>query len=198
LPSRVARFQGIITLQAALFTSSREQLIKALIAQAARLRAMMEKHYHGKIDWHTDLVYSNGILRESRTIDAKGIQHQTYFNGKGSVLLTGCIKTVSRQELNTAIHSHDHETVSWVNYVGSHEGFHYIRHGHAIGVDTYRIAESDFKIDDPFPLTKNERKWRTLKKSWDLWGCTELRTNSQQNAASLPCATQTGHSEKDH
>lgn len=121
------------------------------------------------------------------------------------LLLTGCVKTVNRQELDAAIHSHDHETVSWVSYVGSKDGFHYIRHGHTIGSDIYRIAESDLKIDNPFPLTKDEGKWRTLKTNWEFWGPQTITTNthvsitiitnSQQSGAPLPRAPQAGHSE---
>lgn len=99
------------------------------------------------------------------------------------LLVTGCVKTVNRQELDDAIHSHDHETVSWVSYAGSQDGFHYVRHGHTTGSDIYRIAESDLKIDGPFPLTKDEGKWRTLKKHWELWGSPAnitIITNSQQ------------------
>jgi len=114
------------------------------------------------------------------------------------LLVTGCVKTVNRQELDAAIHSHDHETVSWVSYAGSKDGFHYIRHGHTIGSDIYRIAESDLKIDVPFPLTNDEGKWRTLKKHGEFWGSPvniTIITNSQQGVAPLPRAPQAGHSE---
>ena len=111
------------------------------------------------------------------------------------LLLTGCVKTVNRQELDAAIHSHEHETVSWVSYAGSKDGFHYIQHGHTIGSDNYRIAESDLKIDNPFPLTKDEGKWRTLKKNWELWGTLTIITNSKQGAAPLPSAPQAWPSE---
>jgi hypothetical protein len=111
------------------------------------------------------------------------------------LLLTGCVKTVNRQELDAAIHSYDHETVSWVSYVGSKDGFHYIRHGDTIGSDMYRIAESDLNIDRPFSLTKNEGQWRTLKKNWEFWGTRAIITNSQQCGAPLPRAPQAGHSE---
>lgn len=87
-----------------------------------------------------------------------------------TLLLTGCVKTVSRQELDAAIHSRDHETVSWVRYAGSKDGYHYIFHGRTIGSDMYRIAESGLKIDAPFPLTKDQGKWRTLKQNGEIWG----------------------------
>ena len=128
------------------------------------------------------------------------------------LLLAGCVKTVNRPELYAAIHSHDRETASWVSYIGSKDGFHYIRHGHTLGSDIYRIAESDLKIDDPFPLTKDEGKWRNLKENGEFWGkngkffgkltistnshvSITIITNNQQSGTPLPRAPQVGHSE---
>ena len=96
-----------------------------------------------------------------------------------TLLFTGCVKTVGRQELDAAIHSHDHETVSWVSYVGSRDGYHYILHSHTVGSDMYRIAESGLKIEAPFPLTKDQGKWRPLKKNGEVWGLAEMITSSQ-------------------
>ena len=84
-------------------------------------------------------------------------------------ILCGCVKTVTRPEVDAAIQSRAHETVNWVSYMGTLKGFHYLRHKHTIGSHTYRIAEAEITIDSPFPLTKDESMWRPLKKHWEGW-----------------------------
>ena len=110
-----------------------------------------------------------------------------------SCLLCGCVKDVTRQELDAAIGSHAHETVTWVSYAGSKDGHHYLRHSYTLGSTDYRIADSELHIDAPFPLTSDVTKWRLLKQHWEWWP--PIQTNSQQSAAPLPCAPQSGHSE---
>lgn len=102
--------------------------------------------------------------------------------------LSGCIKTVSRQDLDNSINAHAHETVSSVWYAGSQDGYHSLHHGHTLGSDAFRIQESQFQIADPFPLTKDETKWRILKKNWDIWWSPDMlnkmiKRNSQQIGA---------------
>ena len=101
------------------------------------------------------------------------------------LLLAGCVKTVTRQELDSAIRSHAHETVTWVSYAGSQDGFHYVHHSHTLGADAYRIAESELEIENPFPVTKDKSRWRPMKKHWQVWGITEMKGPSQQPARAV-------------
>jgi hypothetical protein len=99
------------------------------------------------------------------------------------VLLTGCVKTVTRTQLDAAIQAHAHETVTWVSYAGSQDGFHYLHHSYTLGSDAYRISESELQIDNPFPLTKDKEKWRPLKKHWEAWGGNLITEDSQHQPA---------------
>ena len=86
------------------------------------------------------------------------------------LLITGCIRTVTRQELDQRISAHDAETVNWVDYAGTTDGFHYLYHSYTLGSAAYRIPVSQLRIESVFPLTKDRKKWRPLKKHWDIWG----------------------------
>ena len=95
-------------------------------------------------------------------------------------LLVGCVTTVTRTELDAAVTAHDHETVNSVSYAGSKDGYHYLIHGYTLGSTAYRIPESEFVIYNPFPLTKDESKWRPLKHNWEMWKPKHLIIGSQQ------------------
>ena len=95
-------------------------------------------------------------------------------------LLVGCVTTVTRTELDAAVAAHDHETVNSVSYAGSKDGYHYLIHGYTLGSTAYRIPESEFVIYNPFPLTKDESKWRPLKHNWEMWKPKHLIIGSQQ------------------
>ena len=101
-------------------------------------------------------------------------------------LLVGCVATVTRTELDAAVAAHDHETVNSVSYAGSKDGYHYLIHGYTLGSTAYRIPESEFVIYNPFPLTKDESKWRPLKHNWEMWKPKHLIIGSQQGGPGYP------------
>jgi hypothetical protein len=86
------------------------------------------------------------------------------------LLAASCATTVNRADFDAAIARHDTETINWVWYMGTKDGYHYLRHRHTIGAHTYRIAVAELPIADPFPLTRDETKWRPLTRHWEPWG----------------------------
>ncbi|MDR2981332.1 MAG: hypothetical protein LBV12_03690 [Puniceicoccales bacterium] len=87
------------------------------------------------------------------------------------LFLAGCasVKTVNHEELNQQILDHIAETVNRVVYMGTKDGFHYLKHNYTLGSDTYRISEQELVIKSPFPLTEDRSKWRSEKNNWELW-----------------------------
>ena len=85
------------------------------------------------------------------------------------MLLSGCVHTVTRTELDAAIAKHDVETVNSLVYMGTRDGYHYLRHSVIYGGNTYRVATDLLNIESQFPLTRDEDKWITLKKHWEMW-----------------------------
>jgi hypothetical protein len=84
--------------------------------------------------------------------------------------LGGCItRTLSSPQLDARVAKHGHETVNWLDYMGTRNGFHYIRHSYTIGSRTYRIPVEQMYVSDPFPLTSDRRAWRPLKRHAENW-----------------------------
>lgn len=112
----------------------------------------------------------------------RGVGYKKMYKMKAALLslslifIMGCISaaTVTRHELDNRISKHDVETVNWVSYMGTKDRYHYIFNGYTLGSNTYRIHENEFQIDDPFPLTQNRKKWRTLKKNWGIWSTKDM------------------------
>ena len=86
-----------------------------------------------------------------------------------ATLLAGCAHTVTPTELDAAIAKHNVETVNSVVYMGTKDGYHYLRHNVIYGGRTYRVAADLINIETPFPLTRDEKKWISLKKHWEGW-----------------------------
>lgn len=85
-----------------------------------------------------------------------------------SMTAVGCTHTVTMDQLQQKNMEHMTETVDWWYYMGSEDGYHYFRQVHTIGSGTYRVADSELAISDPFPLTGDKSKWVPLP-----WGTTE-------------------------
>ena len=81
-------------------------------------------------------------------------------------VLTGCeTHTVTRNELAEAMSRHSNETIYEVRYMGSRSIWNFIAIKHTIGIDYYRIENTEFPVSLRFPLTKNEKDWRALNPS---------------------------------
>jgi len=105
-----------------------------------------------------------------------------------TLIIAGCVTTVTTSQLNKAVAKHNMETINWVSYMGSKDGYHYLRHGHSLCAKTYRIQEQDLRIDNPYPFTSDDSKWRPLKNNWEGWPM-QIKTNdSQPGAPTLPLA----------
>ena len=70
--------------------------------------------------------------------------------------------TTTRDDLLTAYKKHEFETINALIYMGGKDGYHYIKHTRALRSKTYRIAENEFTIANPFPLTKDSKKWKPI------------------------------------
>jgi hypothetical protein len=86
-----------------------------------------------------------------------------------ATLLAGCAHTVTRTELDAAIAKHNVETVNSLVYMGTSDGYHYLRHNVIYGGRTYRVAAELLHIEAPFPRTRDETKWVSLKNHWEMW-----------------------------
>src|SRR4051812_37093974 len=97
-------------------------------------------------------------------------------------VIVGCVirrtHTVSYAEFVRAAEPNLHNTLVSVSYYcGSKDGFDYFVVRQPTGTeDRYRVPESDSKIAERFPYTKDRSKWRELK----VW--------PNQGAAPLPVA----------
>ena len=96
------------------------------------------------------------------------------------IFVAGCVSTVNRSEFDKAVWKHRAETINSVLYMGSRDAHHYIRHGHTLGAQTYRLPEKEIFISNPFPLTKDKSKWRALKKHWEGWSINVNKTDYQK------------------
>ncbi len=86
------------------------------------------------------------------------------------VPFVGCVtRTISSPQLDAQVAKHVHETVNWLDYMGTRDGFHYIRHSYTVGSKTYRIPVEQMHIEDPFPLTHDRHFWRPLKRYSESW-----------------------------
>ena len=86
-----------------------------------------------------------------------------------ATIFSGCVHTITRTELDAAIAKHNVETVNSLVYMGTRDGYHYLRHSVIYGSKTYRVATDLLNIENPFPLTRDEEKWIPLKKHWEMW-----------------------------
>lgn len=90
--------------------------------------------------------------------------------GLVALIAGGCTTTtVSRDELNRLVNRQMTGTVNSVVYMGSSDGYHYLRHEYIPRTRYYRVAENDFEIVDPFPRTRDRNEWRVIKNHWQLW-----------------------------
>jgi hypothetical protein len=86
------------------------------------------------------------------------------------LLFAGCItRTLSSPQLDARVAKHAHETVNWLDYMGTQNGFHYIRHSYTLGARTYRIPVEQMHVSDPFPVNPDRRAWRPLKRHAERW-----------------------------
>ncbi len=84
--------------------------------------------------------------------------------------MTGCVtQTLTSPQLDARVAKHAHETINWLDYMGTHDGCHFIRHSYTLGSRVYRIPVYQVHVSDPFPLTRDESLWRPFKKHWQSW-----------------------------
>ena len=88
------------------------------------------------------------------------------------MISAGCSHEVSLSQLRQKDVDHRFETVNCWFYMGSEDGYHYIRQKHTLGSGTYRVAKSELAINHERPLTGDRRKWVPLP-----WGTTEACGN---------------------
>jgi hypothetical protein len=81
-------------------------------------------------------------------------------------LLAGCTatETLTCRALNERSMSWREPKVALWQYQGSHEGFHYFHFvdlplGHR---ERYRVPSGEIEMSDPFPLTTDRTRWRSL------------------------------------
>lgn len=87
-----------------------------------------------------------------------------------AVVLCGCAtKTITSHQLDVRVAKHAHETVNWLDYMGTSDGFHYIQHSYTLGSRTYRIPADQMHISDPFQFTRDSSASRPLKRHTEVW-----------------------------
>jgi len=94
------------------------------------------------------------------------------------VLSTGCkdAPIVTSGELESLKTQWKEPKVSIWYYVGTKDSYHYFRHIDVDGTKTYRISNTEQKMEDPFPLTSDETSWRIM-----YWGFhAYMKTNEKE------------------
>ncbi len=83
----------------------------------------------------------------------------------------GCNETpiVTKPQLERLKSQVKEPKVSVWYYVGTKDGFHYFTHWDLNGRKTYRISETEQNMENPIPLTSNEKAWRVM-----YWGVQAL------------------------
>ena len=85
------------------------------------------------------------------------------------LVLTGCAShTVSKEQFRSAVISHAHESICIYRYMGTEDGFHYLKLSYNFGSTTYRVPETEWAVRQPFPLTPDKSHWQLLSPAGDF------------------------------
>jgi len=83
--------------------------------------------------------------------------------------MTGCVcRTVSKAQFRQAVVSHAHESICIYRYMGTKDGFHYLKLSYNFGSTTYRVSETEWLVHQPFPFTPEKSRWQLLSPGGDF------------------------------
>ena len=114
------------------------------------------------------------------------------------LLGTGCTEVVSNVEMHHRYNEHLAGTTNSIYYMGSKNGYHYLRHFYTFGSSTYRIHESEFPVNEAMPLTDNKSEWIRLTEELVLASDVlrePLRMSDLKIKLRLPTSKQTSHNQ---